>query len=206
MQCQEIVIELDAYLTGELDADAGAGIGRHLEECASCRAALELLRKENAIYQQYVSAIEIPGVVANSLAVPGGKPNSAVHWWRWAAAAAVLMAAVVSWRFYAERQDDGTGGDVAGGQMPEISMPAHQAMTIYEQAVSLLQTLYEAKKPNLDPALVRELERSLEITEKAVAECKLALKKDPNNPQALEFLLLDYEKQVGMLRQITEAL
>jgi predicted anti-sigma-YlaC factor YlaD len=204
MRCQEIVSELDAYLTGELDGDASAEVERHLKECAGCRAELELLQKENVIYREYEAAIDIPVDASERVFASGGKPESGVHWWRWAAAAAVLVAAILSWRFYGTRHNGDMAGNVAGGQMTEI--PMHQAVSSYEQAVLLLQASYEGKKPSLDPALVRELDRSLQVAASAVAECKLALEKHPNNPKAIEFLLLDYEKQVGILKQITEAL
>jgi predicted anti-sigma-YlaC factor YlaD len=204
MRCQEIASELDAYLTGELDGDERAEVGLHIKECAGCRAELELLRKENAIYREYEAAIEIPVDASESVFNSGGKPESAIHWWRWAAAAAVLVAAILSWRFYATRHNGEMAGNAAGGQMTEI--PMHQAVSSYEQAVQLLQAFYEGKKSSLDPALVRELDRNLQVAGSAVAECKLALKRYPHDPQIVEILLLDYEKQLGILKQITEAL
>jgi len=204
MRCQESMSELDAYLTGELDRDARAKVGRHLKECAVCRTELDLIRKENAIYREYGAAIEIPLDASERVFNSSDKPESAIHWWRWAAAAAVLVVAIVSWRLYATRHIGETAGNVAGGQMAEI--PMHQAVSSYEQAVLLLQASYEGKKPNLDPALVRELDRNLQVAGSAVAECKLALKRHPHDPQIVEILLLDYEKQLGILKQITEAL
>jgi anti-sigma factor RsiW len=206
MKCQEVFSELDAYLTGELDGATSAEVERHLEGCAACRMELELLRKENALYREYASAVAIPGDAPDRLPVPFGKPESAIHWWRWAAAAAVLVAVILSWRIYATWLDAKVENNVAGGQMTEIPVPVTQAVSSYEQAVFLLQASYEGKKKSLDPSLVRELDRNLRVTEAAVAECKLALTKHPDNPQAIEFLLLGYEKQVGILKQITEAL
>jgi predicted anti-sigma-YlaC factor YlaD len=206
MQCREILTELDAYLTNELDADASAAVERHLEACAGCRAELELLRKENALYHEYASAIDIPDDVSDRFPAQSGRPKSVIHGWRWAAAAAVLVAAFLSWRFYPFRQDAEGAGNHAGGQAAEMPVPVNQALSSYEQAVLLLQASYDGKKPNLDPTLVRELDRDLGVAGAAVAECRLALEKHPDNPQVIEFLLLGYEKQLGILKQIAEAL
>jgi len=206
MRCQEILSELDAYLTGELDSETYAVVERHIEECAACRVELDLIRKENVIYREYASAVHIPGYDSNGLRSSGRKPKPSIHRWRWAAAAAVLMAAVLSWHFYAAREDGELPGSIASEEISAIPVSVHQAVSEYEQAVFLLQTSYEGKKKYLDPALVRELDRNLRVTEAAVAECKLAMEKHPDNPQVIDFLLLDYEKQVGILKQITEAL
>lgn len=206
MRCQAIVRELDAYLTGELDAVESAEVERHLDACDGCRAELELLQKENAIYREYASAIDVPGDETLRILANGGRRESGIHWWRWAVTAAVLVVAVLSWRFYAMRQDAQMAGNAASGQIMEIPVPVHQAVRSYEQALLLLQASYKAKKSSLDPGLVQELDHNLGVAEAAVAECKLALKKHPNNPQVIDFLLLDYDKQVGILKQITEAL
>ena len=206
MRCQEIVPELDAYLTGELDSVMSAGVERHIEGCAACRAEMDLIRRENAIYREYASAAGIPGVASNRLQSSGRMPKSSIHTWRWAAAAAILVAAVLSWRFYAMRDDVDATGNVGNGAMSAIPVPVRQAVSSYEKAVFLLRSSYQGKKKNLDPGLVRELDRNLRVAEAAVAECKLALEKHPDNPQVIDFLLLDYEKQLGILKQITEAL
>jgi anti-sigma factor RsiW len=206
MRCQEIVPELDAYLTGELDSVMSAGVERHIEGCAACRAEMDLIRRENAIYREYASAAGIPGAASNRLQSSGRMPKSSIHTWRWAAAAAILAAAVLSWRFYATRDGVDATGNVGNGAMSAIPVPVRQAVSSYEQALFLLQSSYQGKKRNLDPGLVRELDRNLRVAEAAVAECKLALEKHPDNPQVLDFLLLDYEKQLGILKQITEAL
>jgi anti-sigma factor RsiW len=43
-ECNAIQPELDAYLDGELAPPEQRSVERHLEECAACRAELELLR------------------------------------------------------------------------------------------------------------------------------------------------------------------
>ncbi len=206
MRCREILHELDAYLTGELDNTTKAQVERHLEECADCRKELELLRKENAVYREYAGAMDVSDNALKALPVLGFRRGSAARWRQWAAAAAVLVAALTFWRFHAVRIDDESARNAES--QPTVALPVsiNQAMSSYEQAVQVLEASYEGKRKNLDPDLVRILDRNLQIAEAAIAECKLALKKYPDHPQAIQFLLLNYEKQVGILKQITEAL
>ncbi len=206
MRCREILQELDAYLTDELDNPTRARVERHLEECADCRNELELLRKENDIYREYAGAMDVSDNASKALPVPGFRPESAARWWKWAAAAAVLVMAIAFWRFHVIRIDGESAGSAES--QPTVALPVsiNQAMSSYEQAVQVLEASYEGKRKNLDPDLVRILDRNLQIAEAAIAECKLALKKYPDHPQAIQFLLLNYEKQVGILKQITEAL
>jgi anti-sigma factor RsiW len=43
-ECDAIAPELNAYVDGELPPGERAAVERHLEECASCRSEIELLR------------------------------------------------------------------------------------------------------------------------------------------------------------------
>jgi hypothetical protein len=209
MQCEEITIELDAFMTGELDAGRSDEIQRHIQQCPGCRAELEVVRKENALYQEYASVIDISAPELVNIRVESARPmaggkRSVVHWWAWAVAAIVLLVAGLPWLFYARRGTPEITGLGVIDQSAEISPPVHRAVNDYEHAFALLQISYEGKKKTLNSNLVRDLDRNLEVTRRAIAECRKALKENPNNDQAVEFLLLDYEKQVGILRQITE--
>jgi hypothetical protein len=202
MRCPEIVVELDSYLTGELDPDLRAEVQRHIQECAACRAEVELVRRENTVFREYAAAAEARPNSEDGIPGASRCPKRAFNWMRWAAAAAVLVLAVLSWCIFVGRHPS----EVRENAETETSAPINQAIASYEQALDLLQTSYQAKRANLDPALVLEVDRNLRITETAAAECKSALKQSPNNPQLIEFLMLDYGKQIGILRQITEVL
>jgi len=220
MRCEEVVIELDSYLTAELDSKTTSDIERHLKQCSACNAELLMLRKENSLYQAYRSTVETPAdawdEVQGRMAQPmaedwksaSRQPPAASRrgGWVWVAAASVLLVASLSLYFYEQRNAPGLGRPRESGRATETQPQMDQVMKDFEQALGLLRAAYTEKKKNLDPGLVSELDRNLELTRMAIDECERALREDPNNGQAVEFLLLGYEKQITILRRITEEL
>ena len=211
MRCEEIAVELDAYLTGELEPEKSIEIKRHILQCSDCRTELARIQKENALYKEFQSTIGIPDtawidvqverVRSKTGAVSATRNSrSPIHWWTWAAAAAVLLAIGLAWHFVVRQP----ASEIATNGASVSSPPIQQVMNDFEQATALLQTSYEEKKKSLDPQLVKELDRNLEVTRTAIAECKQVLKTNPGNDQAVEFLVLGFEKQISILRQITE--
>jgi anti-sigma factor RsiW len=216
MQCEEIAVELDAYRTGELDAGKKAAIERHIHQCPDCRAELEAIRKENSLYQEYKSLIDIPSrdwieahieklrPMAQQTVSAIRRPQSTIPWWAWPAVAAVLLVMGLSWHFYSRRSAPGIAAQRGEQPLIEASLPMQQAVGDFEQAIAVLKASYAEKKQHLDPKLVKELDSNLDVTQSAIAECKQVLKKNPKNERAIEFLILDYEKQIDILKQITE--
>lgn len=218
MQCEDILIELDAYMTGELDYDKSTEIERHIQECVNCRTEFETIRKERLLYQEYVSQVGLPSrsLLETQIAMiqpkvqpqisESHKPLSPIHWRLWPAAAAILLFLGVSWYFFAHQKMPKTADRVMHTALSDASPAVQKAMTDFEQAIAGLQSSYADKRGTLDPGLVRELDGNLSITQSAITECKQALKENPNNDQAITFLMLDYQKHLGILRHITEEL
>jgi anti-sigma factor RsiW len=209
MQCARVLIELDAYLTGELEAETSIEIERHLKECSACGAELLTLKDENLVYRNYRSTIEVPTgawdeVQARMALRDGRRESGPGRWWMWAAAASILIVTALSWHSYVKRGLPPSGGPSTVEQASEARLPVDQTVRDLEQSLAPLRAAYDEKKPNLDPQLVMELDQNLALTRVAINECERALKEDPANRQAVEFLLLGYEKQISILRQITE--
>jgi hypothetical protein len=215
------MIELDAHVTGELDADMCAEIERHLSQCPACRAELLALQKENALYHEYRSTVEVSAGawaklqprINHSLRADAEDSKSAIRhppfairWWGWAAAASVLLVAGLSLYFYGLRQAAEPDSPGIAENRAESSLWVDQTVRDFQQALALLEAAYAEKKLDLDPEVVKELDRNLQLTRTAIDECQRVLNQEPHNPQAVEFLLLGYEKQIDMLRQITEEL
>ncbi len=55
--CEELRVELSAYLDGTLAAEQAARLARHLEDCASCRARYE---SEKAVVARLKQVAEPP--------------------------------------------------------------------------------------------------------------------------------------------------
>jgi hypothetical protein len=218
MRCEDVLVELDAYSTGELDPDKNGDIERHLRQCIYCGTELKTLAKEKILYQEYASHQGLPPPSwieaqisklhpgASHTTSPKLKPQASIHRRLWPIAAALLMLLSVSWYFLANRSTQ----EIADHAAPEapIGVPpsVQNAMVDCEQAIAMLQGSYANKKEALDPALVEELDANLTVTQRAITECKQALKDNPNDNRAITFLMLDYQKHLGILRHITEEL
>ena len=219
MRCEDIAIELDAYSTGELDAETRAEIEQHIRQCPSCLDELARLRDENILYRNYATSITgIAGYAPENnddghstriIPVRYAPPESrrrafSISGWGWAAAAIIIMAIGLSWYLQTYRNSSDIGDSIAAEQLEITSMD--QALKDLEQAIGLLQASYLEKKPRFDPELVEEFDRNLEITRTAINECKEALKKDSGNRKATEFLAFSYQKQIDILRYFSEGL
>jgi len=218
MRCEDVLVELDAYSTGELDPDKSADIERHIRQCIHCGTELKTLGKEKILYREYAcieglpspSRIEAqisklqPGAL--NTASPKRKPPAPIHRRLWPIAAALLMALSVSWFFLSNRGTQEIAGRATAENPPGVSPSIQNAMSDFEQAIAVLQASYANKKEAIDPAIVEELDNNLMVTQRAITECKQALKENPHDDRAITFLMLDYQKHLGILRHITEEL
>ena len=215
MRCEDVVVELDAYSTGELDVGKCAEIERHIRQCPSCRNELSTLREENTFYQNYVSTIADPDPEKENVHFaetihPQSVPSEcrrrlfSISGWRWAAATMIIVAIGLFWYLQVDRSASDSRKSIIAENLTTV--PMDQALKDLEQAIVLLQASYLEKKSELDPELVKELDRNLEITHVAISECKAALEKDSGDRLAMEFFVLDYQKQLDILKYSLEGL
>ena len=215
MRCEDIAIELDAYSTGELDAEICAEIERHIRQCPYCFDELAKLREENALYRNYVSAIAgydpesekshtTETIFTRRASSERRRRPFSIPGWRWAAAAMIIIAIGLFWHFQVYRSASDISKSVIAEHSEVDSMD--QALKDLDQAIVLLQASYLKNKPRFDSELVEELDRNLEITRSAIRECKEALKKDSGNRQVIEFLTFSYQKQIDILKHFLEGL
>jgi anti-sigma factor RsiW len=211
MRCQQVVIELDAYLTGELEPPADAQVESHLKECAACAAELEVLRKEPSFYQAYASTIQSPADAWSNIQARMASRNGGVFFRgrflrlrTWAVAASVLLAVALSLVIYYKSGSSQFDSPETSERAAEIQFHIDRAVNDFEQALTLLNQSYAAKKRQLDPQLAAELERNLRVIDVAIAQCQRALQENPNSRQAAEFLLIAYQKKIDILEHITE--
>jgi hypothetical protein len=218
MQCEDVLVELDAYSTGELDPGISAEIEQHIRQCIHCGAELKTLAREKAVYREYADheGLPSPSWVEDQISEhqPGAikttssklQSKASIHRRLWPVAAALLIALSVSWYFLANRSARQMG-DLGTPEAPVgISPSVQHAISDFEQAIAMLQVSYATKKEALDPALVEELDSNLMVTERAITECKQALKENPHDDGAITILMFDYQKHLGILRHITEEL
>ena len=73
----------------------------------------------------------------------------------------------------------------------------------YLAAITILQRNYKKRRPQLDAALVARLDTALDSIDNTIAETKKAMRQNPDDPIALQYMLSAYAKKVEVLRDVT---
>jgi anti-sigma factor RsiW len=92
MTCLEVSAVIDAYLDGELGAEA-AQVARHLDTCASCRRQLEERKALSALLRR-MPYYDAPSQLAATVVRTNHALSSRQRVQRWLAAAAVVVLGV----------------------------------------------------------------------------------------------------------------
>jgi hypothetical protein len=74
----------------------------------------------------------------------------------------------------------------------------------YERAIAKLNEAIKAQEP-LRPSLLVEYEYNLAVIESAIATTRNVARKNPNDPQATQFMLAAYQSKIDLMNQIAEA-
>jgi hypothetical protein len=84
----------------------------------------------------------------------------------------------------------------------EIFLPGEKS---YLKAIArLTNTIDSAGPAGLRPGLRSEYERNVEVINQAIAATRMAAKRNPNDPDASEFLLSAYQSKVDLLNTVAE--
>lgn len=195
MTCDETREQLDPFLAGRLDPAVSGRVGTHLAGCAECRADLEaarLLAPQVASLPRSLSPDRDlwAGIEARLRPRRGGRVALPV----WALiAAAILLVAGTS----AITRRLGSGSE-AVALLPASFVDAENR---YLAAASELAAAYAAVRDRLPPETRQVVERNLATIERALAETRLALERDPAN-QSLESLVLStYRQKLAFLER-----
>jgi hypothetical protein len=77
------------------------------------------------------------------------------------------------------------------------------AEQVYTTEIARLRTIVERRRAQLDPVTIGVIERNLKVIDDAIAQCKLALVKDPASRFLIESLNNALETKVELLRTAT---
>ena len=139
---------------------------------------------------------------------------------RWIAIAASMMVAMTSaitWRIARSGQLAVTAGSVAAradvDAIPaSIDSDGTRAMTtavgvgnvesVYEDEIAMLRVIVNARMRDLDSTTVHELQRNLAIIDKAIADSREALTKDPNSRASSGALDHALTTKLALLRRV----
>lgn len=94
----------------------------------------------------------------------------------------------------------------SGGGAPVAKLATNKkpsAEQVYSSEISRLRTIVNRRRSQLDPVTISVIERNLKVIDEAIAQCRLALAKDPASRFLMESLNNALETKVELLRTAT---
>ena len=218
MTCQELDLRLDDWLDGALAGDAAREVEAHLAGCSACR------ERERQLRQLLAHAAALPRSVAPPRDLwPGIAEQIGSGWSSWlawgtrgfqplalAAAAVVVLglAALVLTRIAPERvrtvtmpaASPAATSFVSGETVsdPELA----QAEREYEEAARALLETLQRRSSVLPAEDLARVESHLQVIDRALAQVREALVKDPENRELNRLLVSTHKKKVDVLRRV----
>jgi len=91
---------------------------------------------------------------------------------------------------------------IAPKPAPVKLLPGERA---YLQTIAKLDSTIKQDQNNMRPALQVEYQRNLAVVDRAIAASRTAAKKNPNDPDAADFMFAAYQSKVDFLNTIADA-
>ena len=225
MTCHDYDALVARDLEGELSLEERRSVDAHLIDCGRCAALraelvaiaaaardLPLISPSRDLWDGIAARIEAPVLALD--AAPRGTTGQ--RRLRLFAAAAALVVATAGTTYVITRAQFGTGqsqlasarpddtaprtGDSAGSVGTVLVADRAEADAAFDREVTQLRALLEQRRPNLDSATVALLERNLQIIDRAIAESRAALARDPGSALLNRQLHNALGKKVQVLR------
>jgi anti-sigma factor RsiW len=95
-----------------------------------------------------------------------------------------------------------TVATIAPKPAPVKLLPGERA---YLQTIAKLDSTIKQDENNMRPALQAEYQRNLAVVDRAIAASRTAAKKNPNDPDAADFMFAAYQSKVDFLNTIADA-
>jgi anti-sigma factor RsiW len=208
---------LSAYVDGALDGEALAAAEAHLAGCAECRAAAQDLRRvvglARALDDRPPARDLWPRIAERIAAGRGADVVPLTPRRRFAFSIPQLAAASVALsllsagvagtavQFLGRGRGPAPVPLVAGA--PAGALPQHVAATAgpYDAAIVELEGILATRRAELDSSTIRTVEASLLVIDRAIAQARAALLRDPNNPYLNGHLRSTLDRKLDLLRR-----
>jgi len=220
MNCTKAARWSSEYADGALDPGKSARLERHLESCPACR---ELVRDFQAMAwdSRRLEAPEVPAQVwtrirarlrdgaAVQLGGGGKRPVFATsplggRQVVFAAASLALIVIAVGALFFSLQK--GKDLVVEGPDQLEQRTLAKldDAERYYELAVRSLNEALAGDKGELSPQVTEMFKRNLEAVDAMIQACRQAVRKEPDNVQARDYLLAAYKEKIVLMGDLLD--
>ena len=218
MTCQELDERLDDWVDGQLAAAAAAEVGAHLASCPLCQ------ERERRLRQVLAHAASLPRSVAPPRDLwPGiarrvererSWSRAAGGWSPWALAAAATVVVGLAAVFWSGRAPSAVRTVAIPVATPEARLAAlpeavsdpvlAAAERDYEAAAGALLEALQQRRARLQPETLAAVEANLEVIDRALAEVRQALVKNPSNPELNRMLVATHRKKVDVLSRVVK--
>ncbi len=218
MTCQELDARLDDWVDGLLPPREAAEVEAHLAGCAGCREAERRLRLVLTHAAALPRSVTPPHDLWPRIERRIAAPNRLAWLGRWtspmvlaAAAVAVLGIAAVLWQ---GRQPTRVQTAVIPSASPALQPVAaggasldpelEAAVRDYQAAANALFAALQQREQSraIAPEDLARVQANLLVIDKAIAEVRAALVKDPANPELNRMLVATHRKKVDVLRRV----
>jgi anti-sigma factor RsiW len=214
MTCQELEERLDDRVDGALAGADAASVDAHLAACPLCR------ERERRLRQLLAHAAALPRSVAPSRDLWPGIARRVERERAWsrtsrsplalaAAATVVVGLAAVLW----------SGRAPARVRTVEIPAPSPEARLVahgvadpvlaaaerdYEAAAGALLEALRQRQASLQPESLAAVQENLQVIDRALAEVREALARDPSSPELGRMLVATHRKKVDVLSRVVK--
>ena len=218
MNCAKAARLTSEYADGILDAGKSARLERHLESCSACR---ELLRDFRAMARdaRRLDAPKIPAQawtrirarLRDGAAVPLGEKRPAFatspfggRRFAFAAATLALMVVAAGAFFFSLRKGRELVVSWPNQQEQRTLAKLDEAERYYELAVKSLGEALAGEKGRLSPGGAEMFEKNLEVVDATIQACRQAVRSEPDNVQAREYLLAAYNEKIVLMGDLLD--
>jgi hypothetical protein len=225
--CTRFEEQLMALLEHDLDPGAQAWMTQHQRNCVTCDAMVQevemihrkaahapLLSPSRDLWSGIAARIDAPvltlpvsGVSAPPQQAQPARRTVSMRWFAVAATLLVTVTSAVTWRVARSRDAEAVRSvavntprvDTVEGSM---FTPAANVDEVYEQQIAALRTVVNERFAELDSTTVTELRRNLAIIDKAIADSRAALQKDPHSQMLSTSLDRALASKLALMRRV----
>ena len=208
---------LSEYIDGELDSAETTALEAHLETCGTCYATLGELRQVVArakalqdtpprkdLWLGVKAGIAPARVTARRDRLVRRTFSLTVGQLLAASIALVLLSGGGAWLAVASRQSRPTPPPMVANERPRGITDVALWTGRTDAAIADLQTALAQNESRLDTATVRIVRQNLAIIDRAIADARVALQKDPSNPYLNLHLADTMRRKVELLRRVND--
>ncbi len=208
MTCAEAEDRLDDYVDGSLPEAEFQEMELHLGSCPPCR---EQERRQRAVLAQAAALPRTlspardlwPGIAERI----GGRKRALLRGWRPIGLAAAAAVAIALASTLLPRPGPPAAPAPPAGLPVTISPGSdalHEVEADYARATTALLAALNERPSSLSSETLASVQKNLELIDRALAEVREALRKNPHNGELTHMLVATHRKKLEVLRRVVK--